>query len=164
MLSNYRSKFKLKIQNTENQLFIDIENLIAESRKAIALSVNAELTLRNWLIGKSINEFILQHQRAEYGKQVIVQLSEKLIPKYGKMWDKKMLWACSKFQEVFAEEKIVDAVRRQLSWTHLRTLIYIENPLKRDFYIEMCKLEHWITRTLQVGFSEVLLFSLKKSL
>lgn len=39
-------------------------------------------------------------------------------------------------------------MRRQLSWTHLKTLIYIDEPLKRSFYVEMCALEHWGTRTL----------------
>jgi predicted nuclease of restriction endonuclease-like (RecB) superfamily len=36
-----------------------------------------------------------------------------------------------------------------LSWTHLRSLIYIDEPLKRDFYLQMCQQEHWSTRTLQ---------------
>lgn len=35
-----------------------------------------------------------------------------------------------------------------MSWTSIRTLSYIENPLERDFYAEMCKLNHWSLRTL----------------
>ena len=46
-------------------------------------------------------------------------------------------------------EEIVSAVRRQLSWTHFKTLIYIDDPLKRDFYLQMCQQEGWSTRTLQ---------------
>lgn len=114
------------------------------------------MTMRNWRVGKAVNECILQSQRAEYGQKTIIQLSEKLIPKYGKTWDKKMLWACSKFNSIFENEQIVDALRRQLSWTHLRTLIYVENPLKRDFYLEICKLERWSTRTLQERMKSML--------
>ena len=51
----------------------------------------------------------------------------------------------------FAEQLlIVYALSRQLSWTHLRGLIYIDDPLKREFYLEMCRSEGWSTpRTLQ---------------
>ncbi len=47
-------------------------------------------------------------------------------------------------------------MRRQLSWTHLKTIIYIDDPLKREFYIEMSKLEHWSVRTLQERMKSML--------
>jgi len=53
------------------------------------------------------------------------------------------------FEGVFPDEQIVYALRRQLSWTHIKTLMFIPEPLKRDFYIEMCKLERWSSRQLQ---------------
>ena len=51
--------------------------------------------------------------------------------------------------EAFPEFEIVSAVMRQLSWTHILAVIYLDNPLKRDFYAEMCCNETWSTRTLQ---------------
>ena len=54
-----------------------------------------------------------------------------------------------RFAEVFPEEHIVYALRRQLSWTHFRELIAFDDPLKRDFYAEMCRIERWSTRTLR---------------
>ena len=53
------------------------------------------------------------------------------------------------FAEVFPDEQIVIALRAQLSWTHFRELIAIEDPLKREFYAEMCRAERWSTRTLR---------------
>jgi predicted nuclease of restriction endonuclease-like (RecB) superfamily len=53
-----------------------------------------------------------------------------------------------RFAEVFDDEEIVSALRRQLGWTHFKSLIYIDDPLKRDFYAEMCRLERWSTRML----------------
>ena len=50
--------------------------------------------------------------------------------------------------EAFPHLEIVNALRAQLSWTHLRSLIVIEDPTKRDFYTEMAKLEGWSTRQL----------------
>ena len=53
-----------------------------------------------------------------------------------------------RFAEVFPDERIVSALLRQLSWTHFLSLIYLDDPLKRDFYAEMCRIEKWATRTL----------------
>ena len=53
------------------------------------------------------------------------------------------------FAEAFPDEQIVAALRRQFGWTHFKSLIPIEDPLKRDFYGEMCRIEKWSTRTLQ---------------
>ena len=49
--------------------------------------------------------------------------------------------------EAFPDEKIVSTLRRQLTWTHFKTLAYLDDPLKRDFYAEMCRIENWSTRT-----------------
>lgn len=48
----------------------------------------------------------------------------------------------------FSEEEIMYAVRTQLSWTHLRSLMSVSNALARQVYMEMCRIEHWSTRTL----------------
>lgn len=61
-----------------------------------------------------------------------------------------------RFAEAFPDERIVSAARRQLSWTHFKTLIYIDDPLKRDFYLQMCQQEGWSTRTLQERLDSML--------
>ena len=60
------------------------------------------------------------------------------------------------FAVVFADEQIVYALRRELSWTHIRMLIYIDNSLKRTFYIEICRLEKWSSRQLQERIQSML--------
>ena len=54
-----------------------------------------------------------------------------------------------RFVEAFPEREIVSALSRQLAWTHFRSLIYLDDSLKRDFYAEMCRIERWNTRTLE---------------
>jgi predicted nuclease of restriction endonuclease-like (RecB) superfamily len=54
-----------------------------------------------------------------------------------------------RFAEVFSEEQIVSSLMTQLSWTHFIYIIPIGDPLKREFYAEMCRLERWSVRTLQ---------------
>lgn len=63
---------------------------------------------------------------------------------------------CLHFAETFAEEQIVSTLRRQLSWTHIKTLMYIDDPLKREFYIEIAQLERWSVRQLQERINSML--------
>ena len=134
----------------------DIKTLIEQSRQNVALSVNAEITLLYWKVGKRINDEVLGNERAEYGKQIVSSLSSQLEAEYGKGWGEKQLRQCMQFASVFEDEQIVYALRRQLSWTHLRSIIYMEDPLKREFYIEMCKLEKWSSRQLQERIQSLL--------
>ena len=61
-----------------------------------------------------------------------------------------------RFAEAFPDPEIVSALSRQLGWTHLRSLIYLDDPLKRDFYAEMCRIERWTTRTLDAKIGGML--------
>ncbi len=140
----------------EKSLAADIKLLIEQSRQNVASTVNAELTLLYWNIGKRINQEILKGNRAEYGKQIIATLSQHLITEYGKGWSEKQLRHCLRFAETFPDFEIVSAVRRQLNWTHIKTIIYIDDELKRSFYIEICKLEKWSSRTLQERINSML--------
>jgi predicted nuclease of restriction endonuclease-like (RecB) superfamily len=143
-----------KHQNSD--LLDAVKQLIEESRHNVALSVNAQMTSLHYRIGQRINQEILKDARSEYGKKVIRELSVKLIAVYGPGWGEKQLRHCIKFESVFPNYEIVYALRRQLSWTHFRTLMYIESPLKRDFYIEMCKIERWSSRQLQERIQSML--------
>lgn len=129
-------------------LFNDIKSLIDSARQRVAVAVNAELTLLYWQVGQRINSEILKGERAEYGKQVIAHLAGQLTGVYGKGWSQKQLLHCLRFAETFTDEQILSALRRQLSWTHFKTLMYIDDPLKRDFYAQMAQLEGWSTRVL----------------
>lgn len=138
------------------QLGNEIKQLIEQSRRNVALAVNAEITLLYWQIGKRINDDILKNNRAEYGKQIVNGLSIELAAEYGSGWSEKQLRHCLRTAEIFPDEEIVSALRRQLSWTHIKTLIYIDDELKRNFYLEMSKLERWSTRTLQERINSML--------
>ena len=129
-------------------LFTDIRTLIDSARQRAAVAVNAELTMLYWQVGRRIHGEILKGGRGEYGKQVLAQLAGQLTSVYGKGWSQKQLLHCIRFAETVTDEQIVSALRRQLSWTHIKTLIYIDDPLKRDFYSQMAQLEGWSTRVL----------------
>lgn len=137
-------------------LLEDIRHMIEATRSAVATTINAGLTTLYWNIGKRIHEEILKGERAEYGQEIVVSLGRELATEYGNGFSEKNLRRMIQFAEVFPEEKIVAALRRQLSWTHFKTLIPIEDPLKREFYAEMCRVERWSTRTLHERIDSML--------
>ena len=119
----------------KNNLLQSIVKLIDRARKHVAQTVNQELTLLYWNIGKEINENILQNKRANYGKEIILELSIGLVEKYGNNFSKRNLQYFMRFQSVFQDIEIVNSLSSQLSWTHIRYLLPIEDKLKREFYI-----------------------------
>lgn len=137
-------------------LFSEIKQLIDETRQNIAVSVNSATTILYWNIGERINLEILGKKRAEYGQEVIKTLSQKLTQEFGKGWSEQQLRHCLRIAESFPDNKILYALSRELSWTHLRTIMYLENELKRDFYIQMTRLENWSTRILNEKIDSML--------
>jgi len=137
-------------------LIVDIRRLIEETRSAVAVTVNAGLTALYWRIGKRIKEEILKGHRAEYGKRIVVSLSRQLVQEYGNSFSEKNLRRMIQFAEVFPDEQIVVSLIRHLSWTHLLALIPLKDPLQREFYTEMCRVERWSVRTLRKKIDSML--------
>lgn len=135
--------------NDAPKLLNSIIGLIDQTRYIVAKTVNQELTLLYWNIGKSINDDILKNDRADYGKKLILNLSDELSNRYGSGFNKRNLHSFIKLNTVFQDITIVHTLCAQLSWSHIRNLIYIENPIKREFYIQMTVHERWSVRTLQ---------------
>ena len=127
----------------------DIRQVIEAAREHTAQAVNSTLVMMYWQIGKRVRQDVLGNERAEYGKEILQTLSAQLTAEYGRGFDRRNLHYMVRFAELFPDEQIVNALRSQLSWTHFRELLSIEEPLKREFYAEMCRVERWSTRTLQ---------------
>jgi predicted glycosyltransferase len=83
------------------ELLIAIQQLIDESKNRVAIAVNSELSKLYWHIGKRIQVFVLQGERAEYGKKMIESLSKELTSIYGKGWSEKTLRHCLRSAETF---------------------------------------------------------------
>lgn len=103
-------------------LLHDIRTLIEQSRRQLAGAVNAALTTLYWQIGQRLRSDVLKQARADYGEQIVHSLSQQLTLDYGRGFSEKNLRHMLRFAEAFADEQIVSAARRQLSWTHFRTL------------------------------------------
>ena len=139
-----------------NQLLSDICTLIENRRNRVAQTINTELVLLYWHIGKRIRSEIIGEGRASYGERVVEELSKVLTMEYGKGFSRKSLFHMIRFGEVFPEEEIVSALSRQLTWSHFLELIYLKEALQREFYTEMCRIERWSVRTLRAKVRSML--------
>lgn len=131
------------------KLLQSIISLIDSARRNVALAVNSELTLLYWNIGKQIKEDILKNSRADYGKSIVLELSKELTTQFGAGFSKRKIHNFIKFSKLFPDVKIVQTLSAQLSWSHIYSLIYIKEEIKRDFYTQMSIHERWSVRTLQ---------------
>ena len=134
-------------------LVTEVKQLIHAAKQRAVVAVNAELTLLYWQVGRRIADEVLKGERAEYGQQVVLELAKQLTVTFGKGWSKQQLHHCLRFAESFTDIQIVSTLSGQLSWSHFLELIYVKEPLAREFYAELCAMERWSVRVLrkQVG-------------
>lgn len=137
-------------------LLNDIVSLIEKGKNQLAFAANASMTSTYWNIGKRINDEILDNQRAEYGKQIVVSVARQLTVQYGRSFEVKNLRRMMQFANVFNDEQIVVSLIRQLTWTHFIALIPIKDAIQRDFYTQMCRIESWNVKTLRKKIDSML--------
>lgn len=82
------------LDNHNPELYDDVCQIIDNVRSRIATTINAEVCLLNWNIGKRIKEDVLYNKRAEYGKEIVRSLAFKLTERYGKGWSIYKLQHC----------------------------------------------------------------------
>lgn len=139
----------LLIDKTSKNLLKEIRTLIDQAKGRTVSMINNEIVLLNWNIGKRIKTEIIQNERADYGDQIVATLSQQLIHDFGKGFTRSSLFRMIQFYECFPDEEIVATLSRQFGWSHFVELIPITDPVKREFYAEICRLERWSVRTLR---------------
>ncbi|PJG85610.1 PDDEXK nuclease domain-containing protein [Conservatibacter flavescens] len=150
----------------QEPLFHQIAQIIEQARHQVKQTVNVAMVQSYWEIGRLIVEDEQQgEKRAEYGKFVLQDLSKRLTAQFGKGFDVTNLRKMRLFYLAFP---IRDAVRPELSWTHYRRLIQLENPQARQWYLKEAVEQNWSARALgrqiSVLYYERLLASQNKAL
>lgn len=105
---------------TTKALLGDIRQMIDAARQRAASTVNAELTLLYWNIGRRIQTQVLAGQRGKYGEEIVATLSQQLVREYGRGYSYTALTRMITFYEAFIDEQIVAALSQHLSWSHYR--------------------------------------------
>lgn len=133
----------------EAALLGDLRTLVQSARQRIATAAYATQTMLCWHMGRRLDGVHLQGGRAAYGKQILVTVSRELTADYGRGFSYAEIARMVQFAQAFPNEAIVVTLSQQLSWSHFHALLPIKDPLARDFYAEMCRIERWDVRTLR---------------
>lgn len=127
-------------------LFIEVKQIIEQARETVYKTANFAMVQAYWNIGKIIIEEEQNgKKRAEYGKQLVKQLSEKLTS-FGNSFSERNLWYMKQFYQEYDK---LNALRSELSWTHYRMLLKVLDNKARSYYTQEAITQNWSTRTLQ---------------
>ncbi len=133
--------------NDVEAAYRSIADILQTARDASYRAVNQVMVQAYWQIGRVVVEQEQQGQkRAGYGETLIEELSQRLRKDFGKGFDRSNLWHMRKFYLTFPN--FLDAPRRELSWTHYRLLLRVENEQSRSFYLNEASNSNWSTREL----------------
>ena len=130
----------------EKSLFSDLAQIIEQGKQQAVAQVNSVLTLTYWHVGKTINEHILNNQRAEYGEKVVSNVAIQLEQQFGRSYSLRNIRRMMQFAEQFAEITIVTSLMTQLSWTHFLELLPLKTMEHKLFYAHKIATERWSVR------------------
>ncbi|MDR3313969.1 MAG: PDDEXK nuclease domain-containing protein [Oscillospiraceae bacterium] len=125
------------------KVYETIRAALADARSRVVVAVNTAMVEVYWEIGRQIAEAV--GERAEYGRSLLAYLSERLTAEFGKGFTERNLRAMRQFYEAF---QIRHTLRAELSWSHYRLLMRIDEPNRREFYLTESANEGWTSRQL----------------
>ena len=131
---------------TENNIYERIRSEVEKARQKVYATVNLTMVETYWNIGKQIYEAQDKSERAEYGKGLLKFLSQKLTKEFGKGFTVTNLKYMRQFYMAFPNSH---SLSDQLSWTHYRMLLKVEDEKIRYFYLKECEKSNWSTRQLE---------------
>ncbi len=134
--------------STPKDLLEDLRYIIDSGKKQAVAQVNSRLLIVYWQVGRRINEEVLKNKRAEYGKEVVKELSIVLVKYYGKSFEVRNLRRMIQFSEVFHDFEIVSPLVTQLSWTHFVILLSLKKEESRIYYAQKAAECGWSKREL----------------
>jgi predicted nuclease of restriction endonuclease-like (RecB) superfamily len=132
------------LEPSENKVYQNIRTVLVTARQKVYSAINSAMVEAYWEIGRQIEQAV--GDRAEYGKGLLQFISQGLSTEFGKGFTVRNLQAMRQFYEVFPN---THALRAELSWTHYRLLMRIDNEPRREFYLKECVESNWSSRQLE---------------
>ena len=148
-------------RNTQSEFYNKVAELLKEARKSVVQTINKTMAYTYFEIGKMIVEEEQKGQkRAEYGKQILKELSKRLTSEFGKGFSTTNLKQMRQFYLTYSKSQTLsDQFEKfdfQLSWSHYLFLMKIDNPEERKFYEIEAISSGWSLRELQRQFDTAL--------
>jgi putative cytoplasmic protein len=153
---------KLTVKNPLYQELIEsIGHALLEGRSKALYAVNMALVRTNWQIGHYIVEYEQKgNERAEYGAELLNNLSHDLTIAYGKGFSRSNIVYMRKFYLYFPQSETLSPV---LSWSHYFEILKAEDQLEINFYANQCARENWSVRELKRQMKSLLFHRLALS-
>lgn len=127
----------------------DIKSILNKARENAYASINQNILYSNWQIGRRIVEEEQNgKERADYGTQLLKALSQQLVSDIGKEYNVRNLWYYKQFYLSFPDWQIVNACVHNLKWTHIRSILRVNDSEARLWYLKEASEQMWSTRTL----------------
>ncbi len=108
-----------ELENPNNididNLYNDVSNMIEKAKEQVSIHVNTELVVLNWNIGNRIKVELLNNKKPEYGKQVIKELSKKLVRNYSRGYSSSNLYRMLQLNEDFEDFEKFATLSQKLS-------------------------------------------------
>ncbi|HAH55808.1 MAG TPA: DUF1016 domain-containing protein [Flavobacterium sp.] len=131
----------------DNNIIHKIQAIIQNAQERAIRSVDYERVLMYWNIGKVIfEEEQAGKERAEYGQFLIKSISETFHPQFGSGFSVRQL---ERYRQFYRQFPNASTLRTQFSWSHYKSLLSIENPDKKEFYIAEASKNNWSARQLE---------------
>ena len=132
-----------ELSHIESAFISDIKKIVEQGQRAAYGAVNAVMIETYWHIGRRIVEQEQQgEKRAGYGTQLIEALSAELTLTYGKGFGVRNLWLFKQFYLTFSDLEILHTRVQNLTWSHIRTTLRVENPEAARWYLQTASLRN----------------------
>ena len=123
-----------------------VRSTILAAQSSVSRAVNSAMVFAYWDIGRQVVEASGGEGRAGYGEGLLKYLSKRLTAEFGDAFSERNLRNMRQFFLLFP---IRNALRSELSWTHYRLIMRVENEKARAFYLDECVKANWSTRQLE---------------
>ena len=137
-----------------NNYINEIKKILKNARQKAYTAVNSAMVEAYWEIGRRIVEEEQRgKERAEYGKEIVKNLSKELTEEFGKGFSRRTLWEMRKLYVYFSDYEKVRTLFAQLTWSHFQKVLRVSNEKARIFYLTEAAENMWSVRTLDRNIS-----------
>lgn len=137
-----------------NNYINEIKKILKNARQKAYTAVNSAMVEAYWEIGRRIVEEEQRgKERAEYGKEIVKNLSKELTEEFGKGFSRRTLWEMRKLYVYFSDYEKVRTLFAQLTWSHFQKVLRVSDQKARTFYLTEAAENMWSVRTLDRNIS-----------
>ena len=137
-----------------NNYINEIKKILKNARQKAYTAINSAIVEAYWEIGRRIVEEEQRgKERAEYGKEIVKNLSKELTEEFGKGFSRRTLWEMRKLYVYFSDYEKVRTLFAQLTWSHFQKVLRVSNEKARIFYLTEAAENMWSVRTLDRNIS-----------